>query len=65
MAKAMAVGLSSIPETEIKGEPQANILFCRLSSALIQGLLAVRGSRVSCASSPHSLRPRVMWTTSW
>ena len=41
-AKALAVGLSSIPGTEIQGEPQANILFCRLSSALIQGLLAER-----------------------
>ena len=40
MAKALAAGLSSIPETEILSEPQANILFCRMSSPLIQGLLA-------------------------
>ncbi|CAN7195055.1 low specificity L-threonine aldolase [Bosea sp. LjRoot9] len=40
MAKALAAGFSSIPGAEILGEPQANILFCRLSSPLIQGLLA-------------------------
>jgi threonine aldolase len=40
MAKALADGLSAIPGAEIQGEPQANILFCRLSSVLIQGLLA-------------------------
>jgi threonine aldolase len=40
MAKALADGLSAIPGTEIQGELQANILFCRLSSVLIQGLLA-------------------------
>jgi threonine aldolase len=40
MAKALAVGLTSIPGAEIQGVPQANILFCRLSSFLIQRLLA-------------------------
>jgi threonine aldolase len=40
MAKALATGLAAVPGTEIQAEPQANILFCRLSHGLIQGLLA-------------------------
>lgn len=40
MAKALAVGLASIPGADVQGEPQANIMFCRLSNTLIQGLLA-------------------------
>ena len=39
-AKALAAGFASIPGAEILGEPQANILFCRLSRALVQGLQA-------------------------
>lgn len=30
MAKALAAGLGSIPGAEIQGEPEANILFCRM-----------------------------------
>lgn len=40
MAKALAAGLGSISGAEIQREPEANILFCRLSGLLIQGLLA-------------------------
>lgn len=39
MAKSLAAGFAALPGTEIQAEPQANILFCRLSQSLIQGLL--------------------------
>jgi threonine aldolase len=39
MARALAYGLNSIPGVEIRGEPQANILFCHLPNFLVQGLL--------------------------
>lgn len=40
MAKALAAGLDPIPGAEIQGEPEANILFCRMSRSLVEGLLA-------------------------
>lgn len=39
-AQTVRPRLASIPSAEIQGEPQANILFCRLPFELIDGLLA-------------------------
>src|SRR5262245_39088988 len=40
MAKALALGLKSIPRIEVCHEPETNILFCRLPVAIIKGLIA-------------------------
>jgi threonine aldolase len=40
MAKALATGLASIPSIELDHAPEANILFCRMPSKMIEGLLA-------------------------
>jgi threonine aldolase len=40
MAARLGAGLSSIPGPELLGNPEANILFCRLSQNVTEGLLA-------------------------
>lgn len=40
MARRLMLGLQAFTCIEVQGEPQANILFCRLPSALIDALLA-------------------------
>jgi threonine aldolase len=39
MTARLEEGLKSIPDTRLAGTPQANILFCRLSQQVIDGLL--------------------------
>ena len=41
MARALAAGLKSIPGVEIQQQPEANILFCRLSMPVIHELLGM------------------------
>ena len=40
MARALWLGLSAIPDIEADHAPEANILFCRMRAAIIDGLLA-------------------------